>query len=135
MRKGPPMESDILERLRTVLHNDRSVIQRLSAELADAQKQRDEATPWQPIETAPMNGTVVMLYRDGRVTVGSWVAEHDIMVGEYHHSTGEYLGSHLSGETLPAYWQSHDGGFTEEEHPTHWMPLPQPPREKEGGGA
>lgn len=47
------MESDIVERLRAVLHDDRSVelmsreaadeIDRLHAELADAIKQRDEA--------------------------------------------------------------------------------------------
>ena len=114
---------------------DAKFARQLERELAAALKQRDEATAWRPIETAPMNGTVVMLYGHGRVTVGSWVAEHDIMVNEYDRSTGDYLGSHLSGETLPAYWQSHDGGFTEEHPPTHWMPLPQPPREKEGGGA
>ena len=98
-------------------------------------QQRDEATSWRPIETAPMDGTVVMLYGDGRVTCGSWIAERDIMVGEHHHTTGEWLGAYPSGETTPAYWQSHDGGFTESHPATHWMPLPQPPREKEGGGA
>ena len=87
--------------------------------------QRDEAAAWQPIETAPMDGTVVMLYGDGRVTCGSWISERDLMVGEY-------LGSHLSGETLPAYWQSHDGGFTEEHPPTLWMQMPQPSRRRKG---
>lgn len=100
----------------------------LERELAAAKKQRDEATSWRPIETAPMDGTVVMLYGDGRVTCGSWIAEQDITVSDH-------VGCYPSGETTPAYWQSHDGGFTEEHPPTHWMPLPQPPREKDGGGA
>ena len=124
-----------IDRLRAELVATKDELATNADELAAMQKQRDEATAWRPIETAPMDGTVVMLYGHGRVTVGSWVAEHDIMVNEYDRSTGDYLGSHLSGETLPAYWQSHDGGFTEEHPPTHWMPLPQPPREKEGGGA
>ena len=98
------------------------------ADLAAAIKERDEATSWRPIETAPMDGTVVMLYGDGRVTCGSWIAERDIMVSDHS-------GCYPSGETEPAYWQSHDGGFTESHPATHWMPLPQPPREKEGGGA
>lgn len=100
----------------------------LRAELAAMRQQRDEATAWRPIETAPMDSTVVMLYGDGRVTCGSWIAEQDITVSDH-------VGCYPSGETTPAYWQSHDGGFTEEHPPTHWMPLPQPPREKEGGGA
>ena len=103
-------------------------IKRLRAELAEMQKQRDEAAAWRPIGTAPMNGMVVMLYGDGRVTCGSWISERDIMVSDHS-------GCYPSGETTPAYWQSHDGGFTEKHPPTHWMPLPQPPREKEGGAA
>lgn len=98
-------------------------------------QQRDEATAWRPIDTAPMNGTRVMLYGDGRVTVGSWIREREVMASTYHHTTGVYLGSFPSGDIEPAYWESHDGGFTEEHPPTHWMPLPQPPREKQGGGA
>jgi hypothetical protein len=106
-------------------------IERLRAGLAAAIKQRDEATAWRLIETAPMNGTVVMLYGHGRVTVGSWVA-----VVEYSMSPESLSGigdDHPKDES--AFWESHDGGFTEEHPPTHWMPLPQLPREKEGGGA
>jgi hypothetical protein len=107
----------------------------LRAELAAASRQHSEATAWRPIDTAPMNGTRVMLYGDGRVTMGSWITEREVMASTYHHTTGAYLGCFPNGDIEPAYWESHDGGFTEEHPPTHWMPLPQPPRNAEGGGA
>lgn len=65
---------------------------------------------WQPIETAPMDGTEVILFyphllNDGFVTAGYW-----------HRATADY----------ESYWYSDlvNGGASP---PTHWMPLPPPP--------
>lgn len=56
---------------------------------------------WQPIETAKKDGTLVLLYEHGRIAEpadGHWY------------------------ETRQAW--SIDGW---DAHPTHWMPLPEPP--------
>lgn len=91
---------------------------------------------WQPISSAPKDGTPVLLGAPGRTTVGQWVAEQWPTAGEYHATTGEYLGQHETGECIEAHWSSWDGGFTEEHPPTHWMPLPAPPALSDltGGG-
>lgn len=88
---------------------------------------------WQPIETAPKDGTDVWLYstvgdrsKDGP-TVGSWTRVVDY-ASEYHATTGEYLGQ--SVKNAWEGWMSHDGGFTDEHPPTHWQPLIIPPPPK-----
>lgn len=67
---------------------------------------------WQPIETAPKDGTYVLLLGDSgytttpyRVAVGCWI------------------------EGYRDFWINHSNdAFTDDgEPPTHWMPLPDPP--------
>jgi len=67
-------------------------------------------TDWQPIETAPVDGTIVQL----------WVPDHNtVTTGWFCKDTG--------------LWP-HDEAFSEEGEPcnvglpTHWMPLPTPPK-------
>ena len=86
------------------------------------------APNWQPIETAPKDGTTILLTAPGRVTVGEWHPEQWPTASEYHGTTGEYLGQYETGECKPASWISWDGGFFDEDPPTHWMPLPEPPK-------
>lgn len=85
---------------------------------------------WQPIETAPKDGTEILLWsgvedrsKDGP-TIGHWATDEECAV---------YVGD-CGGECrCPEYdhndpwWLSWDGGFTAEHPPTHWMPLPPPP--------
>lgn len=73
---------------------------------------------WQPIETAPKNGEIVLLYRPtaertwGKVTLGMWESDS------------------YSKNPRP-YWQIwlKIGCVSESRawEPTHWMPLPEPP--------
>lgn len=75
---------------------------------------------WQPIETAPKDGTTVIIGRD--------MGDFGFVRG-YGRFDGKD-GSFLSG------WISH--GFSEYHgnlglaHPTHWMPLPEPPQDFSG---
>ena len=83
---------------------------------------------WQPIETAPKDGTDILLGASGefpRSTVGHWADDDEMR---------EVIGD-CGGECrCPVYeyhdpcWLSWDGGFTKEHPPTHWMPLPEPPK-------
>ena len=58
---------------------------------------------WQPIETAPMGGTVVLLYRPNTQFIGYY--------------GGGNSGWHYNTAGLGSIWPL----------PTHWMPLPKPP--------
>jgi hypothetical protein len=70
---------------------------------------------WQPIETAPKDGTHIILFwpyvtDEGHVTSGYW---------------------YLPGEGEIAGWHSWDvNGYATP--PTHWMPLPAPPLDLTG---
>jgi hypothetical protein len=63
---------------------------------------------WQPIETAPRDETYILGYADGEMTVVHW-RDYDgegcwqLAVSGLHADDGEW-------------W------------PTHWMPLPKPPK-------
>lgn len=64
-----------------------------------------QSSGWQPIETAPKDGTKVLGYCDayGNVVVMEWFVYHGCR----------------------AVWETVDG--ESEVEPTHWMPLPNPP--------
>jgi len=64
---------------------------------------RTKVMNWQPIETAPKDGTGVLVYSNGRVVSAYFSKSQD-----------EWL------EVI------HDYSFYD---PTHWMPLPELPKE------
>ena len=60
---------------------------------------------WQPIETAPKNGTDVLIYARGSYAVASWDGQEWRDMGD--------IG-----------WAGMDG--SDGNQPTHWMPLTPP---------
>ena len=76
---------------------------------------------WQPIKTAPKDGTVVL------VTNLSMGPDHPVeaQFGVYHSKWGDYP-NHWTvvrdPDPFPAIWR---GALV---IPTHWMPLPEPPK-------
>ena len=78
---------------------------------------------WQPIETAPKDGTHVLLSYPGRITYGYWLV---LEVGKLVGDCGGACRCPEYDEAPDPFWYSEDGGFTEEYPPTHWMPLPEP---------
>jgi hypothetical protein len=71
---------------------------------------------WQPIETAPMDGTAILLFTGGGVIEGHWI---------YREWQQCAISCSYDGAGGPVF----------ECVPTHWMPLPPPPGNvgKEGG--
>ncbi len=71
---------------------------------------------WQPIETAPKDGTRIMVASEH----GAWIAE--------------YLPVYESGYRPDSPWNSvmlnhwHIPQHLRHIKPTHWMPLPEPPK-------
>ena len=66
---------------------------------------------WQPIGTAPKDGTNVLAYEDGAVTVLYWDEDRD------------------------SWFYPYKGGKTRWPDITHWMPLPPPPTDTDKGSA
>jgi hypothetical protein len=71
--------------------------------------QLDRLTTWQPIETAPRDGTVILGCQ-------GWCIE----VTAYHKGTQPY---HRKEAWVVA---NDDEGYAQDFKPTHWMPLPNP---------
>lgn len=103
----------------TEIANLRTEIERLTRELEEAMP-RDQ---WQPIESAPKDGTRIWLYwpdycyttddSDGPyVGTGQWKTNHRINKSYFSAFPDE---SDDYGSSLPAH------------APTHWQPLPPPP--------
>jgi len=83
------------------------------------------ADAWQPIETAPKDGTDVMLTDGEHVTVGHWIYEPGGTT-EYRDADGRWIGQDDRDEF--AGWIDWMGGIDA----THWMPLPAASRRIEG---
>jgi hypothetical protein len=79
---------------------------------------------WQPIETAPKDGTIVLLWA---ATEDQW---DDYDCGDEPLRRGAQVGR--ASTMQPGLWWMTGGVLKELHSPTHWMPLPTPPR-TEGG--
>ena len=97
----------------------------LSLEAADALQALERVT-WQPIETAPKDGTQVMLTNGISVAHGNWL-HAEPFIREIRDLEGRYIDQDESD----GYdgWIDFIGGMMPE--PTLWMPLPTPPESKE----
>jgi len=68
---------------------------------------------WQPIESAPKDGSLVILYSP---------AEEQVCVGVFDHSIW-----HCACKDQPDLGEFGFHGFIDVT-PSHWMPLPEPPK-------
>lgn len=68
---------------------------------------------WQPISTAPRDGTPVLIYMPDAV-------EPCISLAMWSHCPEDPL-----GDAWYEYWGDSNGPIDAE--PSHWMPLPKPP--------
>jgi len=70
---------------------------------------------WQSIETAPKDGTDILIFRNGRIEISRWIESGDVEYGKIIRERKYWLSS-------PFYWS-----LEELPPPTHWMRLPIPP--------
>lgn len=118
----------------------RRIIRELDSELTLLQE------GWQPIETAPRDGTSILLlskeytveadinggpyHHPARAAIGKWDKDGDSWCDQY----GRYLDDDdvdFDSVTLTdtGFWSS-GGGWFQPNEVTHWMPLPKPPTTK-----
>lgn len=75
---------------------------------------------WQPIETAPKDGTYVLVYPGAYTKIPMSIARWD--------------DDRYASRPRP-YWrrlECKDITTSRINHPTHWAPMPEPPQEGEG---
>lgn len=73
---------------------------------------------WQPIETAPKDGTKILLYVRIRSVLEDDFSIPEIVVGYF--DPNEFAREWYIVERTPEN--------TYVDQPTHWMPLPEPPK-------
>ncbi|KVP19420.1 hypothetical protein WJ85_08000 [Burkholderia ubonensis] len=89
--------------------------------LAPTQQPSGEATGWQPIETAPKDGTAILGWNadyEARQTHWAFYGEGSIAKAEFDAGKGE------SGSW---YWHEPQSHWLSGWKPTHWMPMPDTP--------
>ena len=92
-------------------------------------REREPLTEWLPIETAPKDGTAVLVMRD--IWPGSKTGRAEKCVG---HNT--YVAAWWADEGNSGEWVCYMDRIEEPIcpiKPTHWMPLPPPPIEAAHG--
>lgn len=82
---------------------------------------------WQPIETAPKDGTPVLLYVKKQIceawfSEGYWTADTPIAPAEYYGDAWVCCDDEFQIEV-----EFGPDGFESHGPATHWMPLPEPP--------
>jgi hypothetical protein len=109
-----------------MLKENTQVLEAVAAErdaaLSELAKLRAEAE-WRPIESAPRDGTAILL----------WDASKNVVVSGCWHNEPEHDSPINGYEPGWAWWVSDedtvmwDGG--PDDIPTHWLPLPSPPKD------
>ena len=110
--------SDIPEEIYVIPANEQMGIQFVGWDFlsgdtkAEKYIRADLVPQWHPIETAPRDGSYIILYRpsnDGR-------HKDAVREGKYHRYG------------MSDTWRVRSGGVWDIDAPTHWMPMPQPPK-------
>jgi len=89
-------------------------------DLADARESR-----WQPIETAPKDGTQILLWNGAHRFLAYWDKDFSSSWDE-EREISIPVGAWTDGTV--ASWGYEENNQIKE--PTHWMPLPEPPSEE-----
>ena len=103
---------DAVRALNRMGEKDLADIEREKSKAAVKVERIKSAAEWQPIETAPKDGTFIILgYAGSHVSEGRWVSDPS---RNHWRETGWF-------DTDADVLCDHPG------RPTHWMPLPEPP--------
>lgn len=88
---------------------------------------------WQPIETAPKDGTEILGYAPDGFEIGHLYRSREIGVMYFNANSGDW-------ETHASFMESSPGTYDtmycegpQTAKPTHWQPLPPPPPTTESG--
>lgn len=77
---------------------------------------------WQPIETAPKDGTPILIYEPF-----SEYIDEGIYIVEWRTERYVVRSSSYKCWVVQHTYQDEQGGEVTIDNPTHWIPLPEPP--------
>ena len=81
-------------------------------------------SPWISIDSAPKDGTPILVYEPP-----AEYSDGGVLLVQWRSSIDHYPGSKpFWAWCLPESDQDEQGGCATIDHPTHWMPLPEPPK-------
>jgi hypothetical protein len=106
------------------LYQCASELKTLLAALAPPSVASPIASAWQPIETAPKDGTQIVALHEEGIDLCHWEEAHPDGVDDMGHDAGWFgLAYAAPGRSFgnPRYVRAPQG------QPRHWMPLPDPP--------
>jgi hypothetical protein len=85
---------------------------------------------WQPIETAPKDGTEILAWRDDAGVMLVRYTSMDAFLTETELSRHGYRADDEAVAEEDWFYSDfvHGGRLAGDETPTHWMPLPEPPK-------
>lgn len=72
---------------------------------------------WQPIETAPKDGTVILVNNPIKSYSNKKYYKYPVVMA--------WANRYITEGRESYYWKSFNHGYPK---PTHWMPLPEPPK-------
>jgi hypothetical protein len=75
---------------------------------------------WQPIETAPKDGTPILIWQPDRDP-----KPNDGYCDDHRYAIGYWRLAHPGWTINATPWGNRNSASV---NPTHWMPLPEPPR-------
>lgn len=93
-----------------------------------ARRTTPEREAWQPIETAPKDGTQMLLSNGTDVEQGWWMHDEGGII-EHRDMDGRYTGQ-TESDGFIGWW---DVSGCMQPEPTHWKPLPTAPTSDKGG--
>lgn len=83
---------------------------------------------WRPIETAPKDGVVILIFTPSQIVTGTWESRQGGPGVSSDIPQEPNWCVYANGEKLlDEGWDEGAGWFMEIEGATHWMPLPDKP--------
>lgn len=114
----PEQLARFIEEQQLQLQNQYNVLTDLRKEFAELKKQNQ----WQPIETAPKDGTEVFVYdaADKKIYRAKWYLDEEVQEWDAEDLEAGFY-------ELNKCFENYDDYFMALGNPTHWMPLPKAP--------
>jgi hypothetical protein len=115
------------ERFPLTVNEMRQLAYLANQQIQAARRTTPDREAWQPIETAPKDGTPILLSNGTDVEQGWWMHEEG-GITEHRDMDGRYTGQ-TESDGFIGWW---DVSGCMQPEPTHWMPLPDPPTSDQG---
>jgi len=111
--------------LKEAMERGAELLKEQEAQLSKVLRDLKAAPKWQPIETAPKDGTEIFVYReDAGSMIAQWIALCDFLLESHMINFSD-----KDWEEPDWFYANIDTGGRLEPPPTLWQPKPEPPKQ------